>query len=311
MRGGHRTPEEADVPATRDPTWLENEPWRVKTLSYFSKNPFERMSIAADEITFERMSIKVDEIDDESEKRPRKWAPIKEPALPATAEAGLSRQAYQRRGWLEWKAMRKRPLKAKTIAIQTEQLTTAEKAVIARRTGRIEALPISEATDDELADFCTKNRVRLAVPPGLYDDEKDYPAPWVVECIVRSGGRPKGKQGKKVQIDTAYVGYTGDLRRVKPDDDPTKNEKLVRQLFDVSRQPTTRSAEVTIRELIAKGKPDAITLHDLMENNYDEFAGRAPRKKGKNGADSQQTETSPDAGISKATTQGVDTQGLR
>ena len=74
MMGGHRTPEEADVPATRDPTWLESKPWRVKTLSYFSKkNPFERMSIT------------VDEINEESGGRTRKWAPIKKPALPTTA----------------------------------------------------------------------------------------------------------------------------------------------------------------------------------------------------------------------------------
>jgi hypothetical protein len=64
--------------------------------------------------------------DEDSGGRTRKWTPIKEPALPTTAESGLSRQAYQRRGWLEWKALNKAPLKAKTIAIQTEQLTTAD-----------------------------------------------------------------------------------------------------------------------------------------------------------------------------------------
>lgn len=245
----------------------------MKTLQYY---------IVDNKKTLARNSIMVDEMDDDFGRMPRTWRPIaREEELPRMTEEPVNagRQAYRVRALREQKAATRREgHQVKTMSTQTTELTAAEKATIARRTKNTCGIPISETTDAELAQYCVTNGVRLRMPPGVYDQIEDYPSPWIAECAIRRGGR-KGLRTSKVteRIDMAYVGYTGDPRQVKKEHDPTRIDRLHKVLIDVTRQPSTGALEVTLRELIAKERPNAEVLHDLMSDNHDKYRGIVKR----------------------------------
>ena len=321
--------EERQSPANRDPTWDEEWTWKVRTMA-----SYESASVVKNR--HQRTSIMVDEIDDERGKTAKTWSPITraDPSretwggrLHRTTEEVASRQMHRAAERKDDKKLNRKDNKtyaqravvpekprAKHIGVQTEELTAAERAVIARHEGKPEALPIEQATDEEIADFCTQHNVRLAVPPGLYDNAKTYPKAWVVQCVRRTGKR--GKKGKQsiVGIDTLYVGYTGEKSHVLAEHDPLKREKLIQQFLHVSRQPSTQKNEVTIRELIAKGRPEARMLHDLLERNYQQFAGRVKSNKRKGPKDGSEGQSQNDAEIGEGHTpreneEGPDTEG--
>jgi len=294
--------------SNRDPTWDEkSDEWQTKTLSYYTEtiqNRHARTSLTVDELDDDsrRMLCRWTPLTGGISGPENGGAVNKEYA--ATIMKGIhpgrawraahmeehenmekinedrnSRQALRAKNLREVKAFRSElralarnesPWKAKTIAIQTEEVTAAERAAIARKMRRPEAIPLTQASDDEIATFCTKHKVRLAIPAGICDDANTYPSPWVVECMIRTGAR-KGTSTQAIGIDTVFVGYTGDPKHIKREDDPLRRDALCRQYFHVSRQPSTDVHEITIRELIAKTRPEAETLHDLMQNNYENF----------------------------------------
>jgi len=275
-------------PAGGDEDDVDNVDINLKTLSYFIK--LEREQNEETENHFARTVLMVDEVDDETGKIARTWAPITSATFQRTEEANPSRQMSRARAMRAYKERIRAQgaetrmmqgddvAQARSFGVQTETLSNAERAAIARKAKKPEALPISEATDDELARFMVNNRVRFPVPPGICDDEDEYPDPWIVECSKMSG-TSKNHSRKAVMIDTLYVGYTGKLSDVKPEDNPVTRPALQRAWFHVSRQPSTMDTEMTVREMLARDRPQADMLHDLLAQNYDQFSEMTQKKK--------------------------------
>lgn len=132
-----------------------------------------------------------------------------------------------------------------------------EAAIIARRTGMLEALPLSQCNDVELAYFCTKNSIWLRLPTDYY---QDYHHSWWVEARRVHGAKKGRTRGKNIKVTCGFVRYDGDRRELTLAD--TDWETKI-QTFDVSRYKSTKSGELTLRDLVTLTYPDAQILHDL------------------------------------------------
>jgi hypothetical protein len=154
-----------------------------------------------------------------------------------------------------------KPIGVRNVRTQTnDTLTASEEAIIARQTSRMELLPLTEANDVELANFCRQNRVTFVLPREVFPTYTDN---WTCRA-VRTYGTKKGRNYRhraNIMLECVFTGYMGDRKEISLADQDWATEKI---MFDVSRYKMTKEKALTVRDLIAFSYPQAHRLHDLL-----------------------------------------------